>query len=188
MSEETNEVLALVEEAQSKGKFNLADVIKGRGMPEDVVDIYVDAESAYELSKLNLDMMSISDAEDLEPLEARAQELADKILASKLTFYMRGVPQKIVEAIERKSRVNKSSNEEDAVLEYFSRLIAANITKVVDADDNEDDHQFTHEEVSELRGVLPSESWEKLVSTTQKLTLASGYFRGLTDAGFLPKS
>jgi len=186
--DEVNEVLELVEEAQSRGKFNLADVVKGRGMPEDVVDIYVDAESAYELSKLNMEIVSLSDAEDLEPLEARAQELAENIIASKLTFHMRGLPQKVVEVIERRSRVNKAGNDEDNLLEYFSRLIAATIVKVVDANGNEDDHQFTHEEVSELRGVLPSESWERLVSTTQKLTLASGYFRGLTDAGFLPKS
>lgn len=186
--DETNAILELVEEAQSKKKFNLAEVVKGRGMPEDIVDIYVDAESAYELSKLNTQLVSLSEAEDLEPLEARAQELADAIIASKLTFHMRGLPQKVIEVIERRSRVNKSGNEDDSLLEYFSRLIAASIVKVVDADGNEDDHQFTHEEITDLRGVLPSESWERLVSTTQKLTLASGYFRGLTDAGFLPKS
>lgn len=188
MSEEIKEVLDLVEDAQSKGKFNLAEVIKGRGYPEDTIEIYFDVESAYSLSKLNDELVLITDPAEAEPLEAKAKELADKILESKLTFRMRGISQALVEAIENKSKVNKSRDEDGFFLEYFSRLIAATIVDVTDAKGNVDDHQFTLEDVEELRGLLPSESWETLVSTTQKLTLASGYFKGLTDAGFLPKS
>jgi hypothetical protein len=188
MSEDIKEVLDMVEDAQSKGKFNLAEVIKGRGYPEDTIEIYFDAESAYALNKLNDELVQITDPAESEPLEAKAKELADKILESKLTFHMRGVSQALVEAIENKSKVNKSKDEDGFFLEYFSRLIAATIVKVVDANGKTDDHTFTLEDIEQMRGLLPSESWELLVSTTQKLTLASGYFKGLTDAGFLPKS
>jgi hypothetical protein len=186
--DETNEVIQLVKDAQAKGKFNLAEVVKGRGFPEDVIDIYLDIESAYELSKLNNELVTITDLDEAAPLEEKAKVLADKIIKSKLTFHLRGVSQAVVENIEALSKADKPDDSDDYILDYFSRLIAATIVKVVDADGNEDDHLFTLEEINDLRGMLPSESWEKLVATTQKLTLASGYFRGLTDAGFLPKS
>lgn len=182
---EQEEVLSLVQEAQSPAKFNLADVIKGRGFPEDSVEIYVDSESAYALSKLNDQLVLIDDPAESAPLEAKAKELADKILASKLTFYMRGIDQKQVELIEKQVR---KEDDEEWVLDYFSALLAANIVKVEDANGNVDERPFTAEEVSELRWGLPAESWERLIATMQKLTLASGYFRGLTDAGFLQKS
>lgn len=187
MSDE-KDVLKLVEEAQSQSKFNLADVIKGRGFPEDTVDIYLDAESAYELTKLNQEIIDGLEGEYAEEAEAKAGELAKKILASRLTFHMRGISQGLVEAIEKKSRVNKSDDQESFIIEYFSRLIAATIVKVEDAEGNIDNRNFTLEDVEALRDSLPSESWEMLVAATQKLTLASGYFKGLTDAGFLPKS
>jgi hypothetical protein len=188
MSEEINEVLELVKDAQGKGKFNLADVIKGRGFPEDTIEVYVDVASAYELTKLNERLILVTDDEESIVLEKEAKALSDKILASKLTFHMRGVSQGLAEAIENKSKVNKSKDEDAFILEYFARLIASNIVKIVDAEGNEDERVFELADIEELRAGLPIEAWEQLVSTTQKLTLASGYFKGLTDAGFLQKS
>ena len=192
MSEETidvQEVLSLVEEAQKPGNFNLGEFVKGRGYPQDTVEVYVDVESAYELSKLNETLVRTTDEAELEKLEAKAKELSDKILESKLTIKMRGIDQRQVERIEEASR-KKFPNEEDAawVLDYMSELIAANIVSVTDAKGNVDERVFTGEDAEMLRGYLNSESWEKIVSTMQKLTLATGYFKGLTDAGFLQKS
>lgn len=192
MSEETidvEEVLSLVEEAQKPGNFNLGEFVKGRGYPQDTVEVYVDVESAYELSKLNDTLVRTTDEAELEKLEAKAKELSDKILESKLTFKMRGIDQKQVERIEEASR-KKFPDEEDVswVLDYMSELIAANIISVEDAKGNVDERVFTGEDVENLRSYLNSESWEKIVSTMQKLTLATGYFKGLTDAGFLQKS
>lgn len=185
MSDEVKEVLSLVEEAQSPAKFNLADVIKGRGFPEDKVEIYVDVDSAYQLSKLNEELVLIEDPAQSAPLEEKARELSEKILASKLVFHMRGIDQKQIELIEKQV---KNEDNEEWVLDYFAALVAANIVKVENAAGEIDERPFTMEEVSELRWGLPSESWEKLIATMQKLTLASGYFQGLTDAGFLQKS
>ena len=184
MSEE-KDALTLVQEAQSPTKFNLADVIKGRGFPEESVTVYVDTESAYELSRINDELILIQDPAESAPLEARIQELTDKILASKLIFHMRGIDQKQVELIEKQTRKEEG---DEWLLDYFSGLVAANIVKVENAEGEVDERQFTTEEVSELRWGLPSESWEVLIGTMQKLTLASGYFKGLTDAGFLQKS
>lgn len=183
MSEE-QDVLSLVQEAQSPAKFNLAEVVKGRGYPEDKVTVFVDAESAYELSQVNDALVQLENPEDTVELEKRVKELSEKILASKLVFYMRGIDQKQVELIEKQTR--KEDNE-DWVIDYFSALVAANIVKVEDANGNVDERPFTLQEISELRYGLPAESWEAIIGTMQKLTLATGYFKGLTDAGFLQK-
>jgi hypothetical protein len=191
MSEETidvKEVLAVVEEAQKPGNFNLGEFVKGRGYPQDTVEIYVDVESAYELSKLNDTLVQTTDEAELTKLEAKAKELSDKIMESKLTFKMRGVDQKQVEAIEESSRKKYTDDDNAWVIDYMCELVASNIVSVTDAKGSVDERVFTGKDVEDLRGYLSSEAWEKLMSTMQKLTLATGYFKGLTDAGFLQKS
>jgi hypothetical protein len=185
---EIQEVLDLVEDAQKPGKFNLGEFVKGRGYPQDTVEVYVDVESAYELSKLNDVLVKTTDTKESEKLESEAKALSDKIMASKLTFKMRGIDQKQVEVIEEQSK--KKFPEDDAawILDYMCELVAANIVSVTDASGKVDERVFTGENVEELRSYLNSEAWEKIVSTMQKLTLATGYFKGLTDAGFLQKS
>lgn len=192
----TDNVIDMVNEAQKRGKFNLADAIKGRAFPEKSVDVYLDANSAMELEAVNEELKylsGLSDATEYNKLDAVAQELAEKIKKSKLTFHMRGVGQAEVEAaVKAADELHPDTNEEqdnpEWVKYYLSRLIAANIVKVTDADGNEDDSKFTVEEMMELRGVIPIDSWAVLVDTMQKLTLATSYFSAVTDAGFLPKS
>lgn len=188
MSEEIKEVLDLVEDAQKPGKFNLGEFVKGRGYPQDTVEVYVDVESAYELSKLNEKLINATDTEESEKLEAEAKVLSDKILASKLTFNMRGIDQKHVENIEVESKKKFAEDDSDWVIDYMCELVAANIVSVTDAEGKIDERIFTGEDVEELRSYLSSEAWDKIVGTMQKLTLATGYFKGLTDAGFLQKS
>jgi hypothetical protein len=195
MSEEKTEIqemLDLVEDAQAPGNFNLGNFVKGRGYPQDTVEVYVDVESAYELSKLNEKLIKATDKAESEKLEAKAKKLSDKILESKLTFKMRGIDQRQVETIEESSRKKFQNNEEteDAawVIDYMCELVASNIISVTDAFGKIDERIFTGADVEDLRGYLSSEAWEKLMSTMQKLTLATGYFKGLTDAGFLQKS
>lgn len=188
MSEEIKEVLDLVEEAQKPGNFNLGEFVKGRGYPQDSVEVYVDVESAYELSKLNEKLINATEAKESEKLEAEAKVLSDKILESKLTFKMRGIDQKQVERIEENSRKKFEENDNNWVLDYMCELVAANIVSVTDASGKVDERIFTGADVEELRSYLNSEAWEKVVGTMQKLTLATGYFKGLSDAGFLQKS
>ena len=99
---------------------------------------------------------------------------------------MQGIDQKSIEAIESDIKAEKDSDEWWNI--YMASLIASNIKSVENASGQVDEHKFTLEEVLELRGSLSGESWNLLMSTMQKLTLATGYFKGLTDAGFLQKS
>jgi hypothetical protein len=193
----SEEVIDLAAEAQKRGKFNLADAIKGRAFPEKSVDVYLDAASALKLEEVNAELQYLSgigNMKEYDKVNEEAQALKDAIIASKLTFHMRGVGQSRVEEITKDADIKfpeaKVAGVDDAewVRYYLSALIASNIVKVTDAEGNEDTSTFTPEEIIELRGIMPIDSWEVLIETMQKLTLASSYFEVVTDAGFLPKS
>lgn len=190
----SDNVIDIVQEAQKRGKFSLADAIKGRAFPVKSVDVYIDAASAYRLLEITEELKALDPADEkYEQLQDYSEELGKAIVDSKLTFHMRGVGQGVVE------RITKEANEKHPVTEdgadspewiryYLCALIAENIVKVTDNDGNEDEHKFTVEEIMDLRDIIPIDSWEVLIDTMQKLTLASSYFEAVTDAGFLPKS
>jgi hypothetical protein len=190
----SDNIIDLVEEAQKKGKFNLADAIKGRAFPSKSVDVYIDAASAYRLSEINEELKTVDPSDPrYQELQDYAEELGKAIVESKLTFHMRGVGQGVVERITREANQKyptseKSGDSPDWIKYYLCGLIAENIVKVTDADGNEDERKFTAEEIMDLRDIIPIDSWEVLIDAMQKLTLASSYFEAVTDAGFLPKS
>jgi hypothetical protein len=188
--DEMNNIIDLVEAAQKKGTFSLIDAVQGKANPKDDVEVYLDAETAYELNKLNEELIGQPDPELAEQLKAKADELVEKIKKSKVIFHMRGIDQRETELIEKKvmDRHKEDPGTEDALMEYLCELVAANIVSVEDADGNLDEHVFTWKEIQNIRHAMPVESWNKIVATMQGLTLATGYFKGLTDAGFLPKS
>lgn len=192
----TEEVLKLVEKAQAKGVFDITEFAKGRAYPEDSVTAYLDVQSAYELNKLNEQMRSAT-AEELTKLEKQAQELADKVVQSKVVFHMRGVNQahieKITAACDEKhptktDAFGQTINSPDWIREWTAALIASNLLRIENANGEMDEREFTTDDVITLRHHLPKEVWDLLVEKMQQLTLAGAYFQGLTDAGFLPKS
>lgn len=195
-NEAIDEVVELVKEAQKPGSFNLADVIKGRGYPTKDVTIYTDAEAAFKLIEIEDKLKNFNEATDeYKELEAEAEKLAETVSASKLVFHMRGVGQGVVEAVTKKAdsmfKVDGVDEEEysaDWFKFYVTSLVAENVVKITDANGNTDEKHYSYEEMLEVRNNLPADSWTVLVDAMQKLTLASGYFKGLTDAGFLPKS
>lgn len=195
MSEEniTEETLEMVKEAQKPSTFNLAEVIKGRGYPSKDVTVYTDAEAAFELIEIEDQMNQLTEVD--KELEAKAEELAERVQKSQLVFHMRGVGQGEVERINdkadqlyKKPDLKEEDYSSDWFKYYITALVASNIVRVTDADGNVDESHFEYDDLVEVRNNLPADSWGLLVSTMQKLTLASGYFKGLTDAGFLPKS
>lgn len=201
MSDEikTDEVLELVEKAQKKGTFDIAKFAKGIAYPEDTVVAYLDIESAYKLNQINDEMskLKLADPNAYEKLEEQAKELSSKILESKVIFYMRGVNQEVIEAITSKcdkkypkklDALGQVISNEDWLMEWTCGLIAANLFKIENANGDVDDKVYSTEDIIDLRKNLPREVFDLLIAKMQQLTLAGAYFKGLTDAGFLPKS
>jgi hypothetical protein len=201
MSEEikTEEVLELVDKAQKKGTFDIAKFAKGIAYPEDTVTAYLDIESAYKLNTINDEMarLKLADPAEYEKLEAQTKELSDKILASKVVFHMRGVNQEVIESITEKADkkfpkkldpMGQVIENEDWLKEWTCALIASNLVQIENAEGEIDEKHYETEDVLELRKHLPREIFDLLIAKMQQLTLAGAYFKGLTDAGFLPKS
>lgn len=196
MSEENNieEIVSLAEEAQKRSKFNLAEVVKGRGYPEKAVEVYTDAKIAYDIYELNEKLQRLANSgfdEEYEKLQKELIGLGDKLSKSKLTFFMRGISQEGIDALTN-SASKKFPDKEESSLEwhkyYVCSLVASNIYKVENSNGDVDERTFTVEDVIELYENLPSEAWSQLVHTMEQLTLATGIFKGITDAGFLQKS
>lgn len=192
MSEENNigEILNLVEEAQKRGKFNLVDAIKGRAYPEKQVIIYTDAVAAQKLFDLDKQMSNVASMQDLETyakLEKEAEILAEEVKQSKLIFNMVGLPQDKVDAINDSVQQDEESGLSWS-RHYVASLVAASIKSVENANGEIDERDFTPEDGKALYYALPHESWQALSRTVEQLTLATGIFKGITDAGFLQKS
>ena len=201
MSEETtvDEVLELVDKAQKKGTFDIAKFAKGIAYPEDTVTAYLDMESAYKLNELNNKMSALknADPEELKKMEKQTKELSDKILESKVIFHMRGVNQEVIEAITAKAdkkypkkldALGQVIENEEWFKDWACGLIATNLVRIENAQGETDEKVFETEDIIELRKNLPREVFDLLIAKMQQLTLAGAYFKGLTDAGFLPKS
>ena len=200
--DETNEqiiekTLELVDQAQQKGTFDITAFAKDRAYPQDTVVAYLDVDSAYKLTAANDKLSRTLAGEEYEKLEAEANELAAKIMESKIVFHLRGVNQEIIERVtveanktypSAKNSFGQDEVSEDWIRFWTTSLVAENLIKIVNSKGQEDERKFTQAEVLELRKYLPKEVWELIVEKMQQLTLASSYFKGLTDAGFLPKS
>lgn len=185
----SDNIVELVQEAQKRGKFNLADAVKGRAYPETAVDIYLDAGSAFELSAINEELKRLDpETTQYAELTEKANQLEAEILKSKITFNMRGVGQQTVEKVTQEANEIYKEDAEGWARHYSCALVASNILYATDAEGNVDDSGFTTEDILQLRGVIPIDAWQALVETMQKLTLASSYFDAVTDAGFLQKS
>lgn len=189
---EFEEVVSLVQEAQKQNVFNLADVIKGRSAPEKTVTVYTDIQTALDLQEVNGKMNNftyIMDDEKFAALEKEAEELSAKISASKLVFHMRGIDQEQVELVTSKVGGDRvTDNTLEFARDSSCALVAANIVKVENANGEIDERKFTLEDGRALYKSLPAEAWITLVNTMEQLTLATGIFKGITDAGFLQKS
>ena len=187
---EIEETLKLVEEAQSKKVFDITEYAKGSLAPRDTVTAYLDVESAYALLQINESLTTMEAGPEFDALEAKAKELSDKIVESKVVFHMRGVNQDIIEKVtieaNEKFPIIKNAfgvEEEQSpewIKEWTCALVAANLIKVVNAAGDEDERLFTAEDVKTMRSYLPREVWDLLVEKMQQLSLANAYFRGLT--------
>lgn len=185
-----------------QGTFDLDAFVQGRGFPTDTVTVFTNADAAYALAPVNARLTEIAQdpkhntkalKEEAASLETRAQELKDEILASALTFHLRGISPGHIKKII--ADVNKRVDDEDDELQSEQageqathEMFAPHIIKVVNAKGEVDQRKFTAERVAHLEGLLPPSEWNKLDDKIKELSFKTATFDQLTDAGFLPKS
>jgi hypothetical protein len=184
-----SDITGIVDAATAKGTFSVLDVAKGRGYPQDTVDIYMDHASAYEAHKIELLIAETTDDDVVQMLDDQRRALKDDVIKSRLTFHMRGINSGTISGLQKEAAAKFPESDNPGFREWRNEWVndsymAAHIVKVVDAAGNEDGHKWTSEEVRDLRGYLPAESFLKLQEKQNELTFAAMYFDETVNADF----
>lgn len=141
--------------------FSVLDAIKGTAYPSDEITVYTDVASLYQIQRLESEAADQTDPDLADEIHAEIEEYRLKILASGLTFHLRGIPPEIKDNNLAAVRAKFALNEGDDIIHgsnayefLMNTHLAEMIQKVVRADGDVDSHHWTPEEVSELFGVL----------------------------------
>lgn len=185
---------------KAQGVFDLDSFIQGRGFPVATETIYTDARSAYALGEVNEEMKVIAAdpkhntkalKERYASLEKEAEELANNVKASALTFSLRGIAPGHVKKIRAdiiKQAAEENWTDDERSLMLTCAWCAPHIISVTNAEGAKDERLFTAEIVRNLADMLPASEWEKLDAKIGRLTFDTTVFDAAVDAGFLPKS
>src|SRR5690606_11758730 len=190
------ETVEKVEEILAPEKFNLVDAIKGKSYPEDYVRVFMDEDAAYRLNKVNKELEVLANlkrdkSEDeqlvFEALEAEAESLRERLVATSLKFTLRGRERAVYDKIAEEARAAHPGEDEDEARAHAENVgcIAASLVSVENGQGLVDDHEFTAEEIDEISKAMPLGEWYRLLDLMMSLTFANSYFDAAVDAGFL---
>lgn len=192
------ETVEKVEEILAPEKFNLVDAIKGKSYPEDYIRVFMDEDAAYRLNKVNKELEVLANlkrdkSEDeqlvFEALEAEAESLRERLVATSLKFTLRGRERAVYDKIAEEARAAHPGEDEDEARAHAENVgcIAASLVSVENGQGLVDDHEFTAEEIDEISKAMPLGEWYRLLDLMMSLTFANSYFDAAVDAGFLSR-
>lgn len=172
-------------DAMNKGTFSVLEVAKGRGYPQDIVDVYLDHDAAFKIHRLEARIASEQDGEKVNALDDERRELVEKVKASRLTFHLRGISEDDIEAVQKQATEKFGPDESNDKGKWSNgAFLAQHIVSVTNAEGEVDSHKWTADEVVELWKVLPTESFNKLLLLMQELTFAARYFDEAVSTDF----
>jgi len=154
---------------------------------------YKDTLSQLKKAQLE-DTKSAKNAQaEYDKLEAEGQLLADKLEESKVTLGLRGFPNTVVDSLRKKLNAQYPAGIEGNANEawdeaYSAEIVSAAISWTQRAGEEKSTQHISPAVVTKWRNALPEESYAKLVKAVGEVTLATGFFKSLEDAGFLAKS
>ncbi len=163
--------------------FDIFAMAEGTTYPEDSVVIYTDSEAAYKIAKLDEKLNSSFkyslDQSQQKELEQERAEIKKQFDKSKITVYMRGLPERKVQQIRKEQDAKYGENifPEARKEEWQNRLIQAHLQKAVNYKGEEQDLQ--NQDVDKIAVwylQLPRESQHRLDQLVADLTLKSNYF------------
>lgn len=179
----------LIDAATAKETFDVLAAAKEIAYPTDEVTVYTDSGSAYSLHRLDDVIAQTADAGTVATLEAKRDELREAVKASALTFNLRGIAPGYIQGLLAQGRATFPDvdgvdfNTERG--EWFeSAVIAAHIVDVRNAAGAVDEHNWTAEQVQDIKAALPEESFEKLLGAVNNLSFAASYFDLAVSADF----
>lgn len=173
-----------VQEAQAPGTFDVLSFVEGTAYPTDTVVIYQDVKSVTDLLNANnrrLEMDKSEKTGDYTEIDAEIAELTEKVKASAMSFYLRGMPPGVSRTI-----FNATDDTTDAQYrEMENELIAKTIVRVTNAAGASDERLWDGETVAKLRDFVKEGEFRKLVTAVANVNFNAMVFDQATDAGFL---
>lgn len=186
------------------GKFNFIDRLRGRNLPEDVVDFYLDEATGYRLKEVEDALNNEKNNERATALGALLVELKEILKPQTYKIHLRGLTNEKYDAVAKEveaqqpakfeeitnpftgQKVREQLEDEDRENLFSNLLWAACIVKVVDPEGNEDD-DITPEFVAHLRAVGPLDGLRKIDQKILKLRMATEWMDSVQDEDFFPK-
>lgn len=175
----------ILTEAQDKRTFSVLEVAQGRGYPQDIETIYMDAESGYQAQRLSALLNDESDNDERERLAEEIRELWAKVQESQLTFHLRGISPGAVKSINDEAGGKFEDTIEGPGAQWCNfKYIAESIVKVVDYKGAVDNHHWTVEDIEAFKGLAPAESFDKIALKTDELTFTAAFFDSTVTSDF----
>lgn len=191
-------------EMSTPGKFNFIERLRGRNLPEDVIDFYLDEGVGYRLAEVERALAEEKNNKKATALGELLVELKEQLKPQTYKIYVRGITNEQYDAVL--DEVNATHAEEfDEVVNPFTGqktktpirnenreklfanlLWAACIVKVVDPEGNEDS-DVTPEFIAHLRAVGPLDGLRKIDQTIGNLRMATEWMDHVQDDDFFPK-
>lgn len=169
--------------------FSVLDAAKGSSYPSDDVTVYTNQKAAHQIARLEFEINETDDDARVNELDAQIAVLRDEVLASQLTFHMRGISPGTRTAVQQQVKERKFGEDTDGRTRFSNAAyLAAHIVRVTNAEGAVDERVFEADEVVELVKALPDESVEDLYEKMQELTFRAAYFDAAVSADFLSKS
>lgn len=160
--------------------FSVLDALNGTNYPTAEVTVYTAWQAAYEFRQWNAMADAAQDGEVVNEIEQRLAELREVIEASALTYHMRGFPPKIHRKINALTRAkfkidaNTPINMDSEAFEHMNMLcIAESVTKVVNAQGEEESRRFTPEDVQAWMDNLHPDEFLKISDKVYELSYQS---------------
>lgn len=179
-----SDILTLVDDA--KKSFNVLEAARGRSYPQDIISVYTDAESAYQVNKLEKRINDSTDNDELEALAAEQDGYKKKVKDSILTFHLRGINPGQVRIVGEQADEKYPDVNDVGLRNRWSNfaLLAAHIVSVTDADGNVDEHKWTYDDVETLQSWLPDSEFDKIHALMLDLTFSAALFESSVNADF----
>lgn len=156
--------------------FNVLDFIEGIEYPEEFISVLTDAKAAKAYAALVKERGDRT--EGTEEIDAKIEEVGNKLTASALTFKLRGIePGKVEEIIA----ANTVEGDETSADPY---LVAATIVTVETSDGTADEHTWTVDDVKKLKSKLPATEYSNLMGGVARVLFDAQVFDQAVDAGF----
>jgi hypothetical protein len=189
----------LVEAATSKETFDVFAFVEGTNTPSDKVTVYTDADAALRLARI---FVAEAEREELQKAEGigladetgpvadedEITELHERLVASGLTFHLKGLAPKAREAIEKNLKATTNYREGAENEEYIDALnntiIAKSIISVENAAGAIDERKWTPEQVGIFNETLYASEANKLFGLAAEINYVGAIFDRAVNADF----